>query len=306
MKKKIVALSLCVAMLAIAVIGGTLAYFTDNDQVENTFTIGNIDIDLYEKSDCDGDGELDEQEFQEYLKYSNIMPGDALPKEAHIRNQSNKNAAYVRVAVVMNNLAVINDAIDGVYEGKGYAADEIQAIYDEVFEGWGVNYSKRAEFPSGSRMWMDSRVGEGSPVLCNIDTIARINENYYRIDCANAFMTAEEKAAENGDGIFDVNWDDLSVSYYVNAAKTGERVYVFYLKLNAGEDYTLFDGLNAPADFDNEQMKMFDNLKINIYADAIQVDNFVETTDPVTGDVTPAYVNAFNALEAAHPLGWWN
>ena len=29
MKKKVLALSLCVVMLAIAIVGGTLAYFTD-------------------------------------------------------------------------------------------------------------------------------------------------------------------------------------------------------------------------------------------------------------------------------------
>lgn len=48
MKKKIVALSLCVAMLAIAIIGGTLAYFTDTDSETNTFTVGNVKIDLIE------------------------------------------------------------------------------------------------------------------------------------------------------------------------------------------------------------------------------------------------------------------
>ena len=32
MKKKITALCLCVALLAVAVVGASLAYFTDNDQ----------------------------------------------------------------------------------------------------------------------------------------------------------------------------------------------------------------------------------------------------------------------------------
>ena len=48
MKKKV--LSLClVAMLAItAVVGGTMAYFTDTDDATNEFTVGNVDIDLTE------------------------------------------------------------------------------------------------------------------------------------------------------------------------------------------------------------------------------------------------------------------
>ena len=40
MKKKILAMCLCVAMLAIAIVGGTLAYFTDTDTQTNVFTNG--------------------------------------------------------------------------------------------------------------------------------------------------------------------------------------------------------------------------------------------------------------------------
>lgn len=49
MKKKLVAISLVVAMLAIAVIGGSLAYFTDTDEATNTFTTGGVAIDLIEQ-----------------------------------------------------------------------------------------------------------------------------------------------------------------------------------------------------------------------------------------------------------------
>lgn len=59
MKKKILALTLCVVMAAIAIVGGTLAYFTDTDKATNTFTAGNIDIDLTEpKWDAIGEKKL--------------------------------------------------------------------------------------------------------------------------------------------------------------------------------------------------------------------------------------------------------
>ena len=48
MKKKLLALVLVVALAATAVIGGTLAYFTDTDEAVNTFTLGNVKIDLQE------------------------------------------------------------------------------------------------------------------------------------------------------------------------------------------------------------------------------------------------------------------
>lgn len=47
-KKQIVALATCVSTVAIAVVGGTLAYFTDTDKEVNTFTVGNVKIELIE------------------------------------------------------------------------------------------------------------------------------------------------------------------------------------------------------------------------------------------------------------------
>ena len=48
MKKKITAIFLCVALVAIAIVGASLAYFTDTDAATNTFTVGNVKIDLIE------------------------------------------------------------------------------------------------------------------------------------------------------------------------------------------------------------------------------------------------------------------
>lgn len=293
MKKKIVALALVFAMAAIAIVGGTLAYLTSRDQVVNTFTVGNVKIDLYEYTDYDGDGELNlDKKFQQELKYSDIMPGDALPKVPYVENTGN-NTAYVRVAVVMNHVSAINDAIDGVYEDKGYTAEQIQAVYDEVFNGWGINYGKRTA--DSRRMWMDSRVGEGSKVLCNIDTYAQLEDSSYEYygmyDINNQFQSDIEKwRTENiPDGFI---YGDDEASYY-SCIEDEERIYVFYLKLEPGEKYKLFDGLNVPADFNADQLAMFEGLQIGIYADAIQADGF-ET-----------YTEAFNALQTANPLGWW-
>ena len=48
MKKKITAIFLCVALVAIAIVGASLAYFTDTKTATNTFTVGNVKIDLIE------------------------------------------------------------------------------------------------------------------------------------------------------------------------------------------------------------------------------------------------------------------
>ena len=50
MKKKLTAIFLCVALVAIAVVGASLAYFTDTKSATNTFTVGNVKIKLLESS----------------------------------------------------------------------------------------------------------------------------------------------------------------------------------------------------------------------------------------------------------------
>ena len=47
-KRKIILLAVALFTVAILAIGGTLAYFTDTDYEKNTFTIGNVQIDLIE------------------------------------------------------------------------------------------------------------------------------------------------------------------------------------------------------------------------------------------------------------------
>ena len=49
MKKKIITLCLVVALAATAIIGGTLAYFTDTDTKDNTFAVGSVQIALVEQ-----------------------------------------------------------------------------------------------------------------------------------------------------------------------------------------------------------------------------------------------------------------
>ena len=47
-KKKILTIALCVALVAALVVGASIAYFTDTKAETNTFTIGNVKIQLLE------------------------------------------------------------------------------------------------------------------------------------------------------------------------------------------------------------------------------------------------------------------
>ena len=67
MKKKIIALCLVVCLAAVAVIGGTLAYFTDTDQATNTFSAGGVAIDLIEQ-------ERGENGLQDFTQGKVLLP----------------------------------------------------------------------------------------------------------------------------------------------------------------------------------------------------------------------------------------
>ncbi|MBR4411287.1 MAG: SipW-dependent-type signal peptide-containing protein [Firmicutes bacterium] len=88
MKKKILTLCMVVALVATAAIGGTLAYFTDTDDATNTFTVGNVQIDLTEPK-WEEAGSKDAPE---------VYPGEALAKDPTVTN-TGKNPCFVRISV---------------------------------------------------------------------------------------------------------------------------------------------------------------------------------------------------------------
>ena len=90
MRKKLVALSMAVLMLAVCVIGGTLAYFTDTtDAKVNTFEVGNVDIDLTET------------EWDQSAKHI-LMPGKSFKKNPTITVANDSQDAYVFLEMTIN------------------------------------------------------------------------------------------------------------------------------------------------------------------------------------------------------------
>lgn len=107
MKKKITALCLCVALLAVAVVGASLAYFTDNDQADNTFTAGSVKIKLIEQQSNEDHTGFVPYEGNKVLmpivgsaqgeKYPNGQPAakNYIDKVVTIKNTGN-SAAWIR------------------------------------------------------------------------------------------------------------------------------------------------------------------------------------------------------------------
>lgn len=100
MKKKILTIALVVALIAIMV-SGTFAYFTAEDQVSNTFTIGSVKIEIYEN---DAATEKDTIEFGTLTPIVNVdapsQDPNYIKKVVEVKN-TGANDAYIRTHIAI-------------------------------------------------------------------------------------------------------------------------------------------------------------------------------------------------------------
>lgn len=271
--KKVLALMLVAVMTAGIAIFGTMAYLTqDVGDEENVFSVGNIDISLSEDVDVYGEGG-EVKETEDGAAYTGVMPGDYLKKEVTVTNNG-KTDAYVAVTVTLNNAREINNAIDDVY-----GDDKAQAIYDFIFDGWGLKHSKDLDGDGANDAGMRLTItGDDMPEhVLHVDSVKTIDE-YTNVYTQNWW---ENEVTPTTQGKF--------TGYYSQNMGTYEICYTYYLYLPAGESSTLFEGLNVPAYFNAEQLAMFDGLVINVEAKAIQADNMGVADDEIYGEAKTAF-----------------
>ena len=104
MKKKILAMCLVVALAATAIAGATLAFFTDTDKADNTFTTGTVKIQLVEEQ-RNGEGREEFVQDQKIYPYTGVA-GDKDQAKNYVDKIVNvkrlgSEAAYVRVLVAV-------------------------------------------------------------------------------------------------------------------------------------------------------------------------------------------------------------
>ena len=138
-KKSILMAAIAVMLVAVLVVGGTLAYFTDTKSATNTFTVGNVKIDLIESTyhregnDNSGDKDIPDpthaasgmkyvtdghkaftddeikanaKTYADYIgtKGVGMVPGRGVAKCPYVIN-TGANAAYIRIRVMVPSRA---------------------------------------------------------------------------------------------------------------------------------------------------------------------------------------------------------
>lgn len=193
MKKKVLSLALCLALAATAVVGGTLAYFTDTDSATNTFTTANVKIDLIEqerkteKTD-DGQDKVSLGNFENgKVLYPIVGSAQTDPKDEFGLTTA-KN--YVDKIVTVKNLAAdayvrVYYAIPTVLDNVGAAAQNIVHVND------GNKFVAAGNKADGQAINADFTAYMGSETSLGTATIDNVSYNVYYRDY-NKVLTKDE------------------------------------------------------------------------------------------------------------------
>ena len=215
MKKKITALCLCVALLAIAVVGASLAYFTDTKSATNTFTMGNVAIKLDETNVNDPNG------ARVTSNAYNVYPGAVVTKDPIVHNVG-ANAAYIRATVNVSNWMNLVSAyypdFEETFPNDGYKA-ALNLLVGELGEGWSVVGVEAGDTFTIGQFDAKFILKYDGKLAANADTTAMFQTVTIPtgIDNANADSFKEVKVvaqAIQADG-FDT-WEDAFAAYDAN------------------------------------------------------------------------------------------
>ena len=153
-RSKVLLTLLCAAALVVTSVFGTMAYLTDDDAVTNTFTVGEVHINLDEE-DITKD---DESRTETGNTYDEILPGHTYVKDPTVTVLNDSEDSYVRMLVTVDYKA---------------AADAVLAKHD--YDSW-FNFNTNWVV-NGAPVTTKYTVGEGTEA---VDMIKRTYEFRYK------------------------------------------------------------------------------------------------------------------------------
>ena len=107
-KRKALLLTFCAVLLVVASVLGTIAYLTANDTVTNTFTVGQVAINLDEaKVNPDGTpvANADRVKANSYK----LLPGHTYAKDPTVTVLKGSESSYIKMTVTFNKATELDD-----------------------------------------------------------------------------------------------------------------------------------------------------------------------------------------------------
>ena len=203
-KTKALTLSLCAVLLVVTTVFATMAYLTSQDSVNNTFTVGKVEITLDEAQVNDygvptdpvvntftyGDINITLTETKPANQQAKIIPGVDIEKDPKVTVKAGSEACWLFVKVengLGNAEATGNTTIAAQMAAKGWS----------LLDGTGNIYAYRTTVTAGA----DIKVFESFKIADNADVAAyegaKINVTAYAVQ-ADGFETAAAAWAAAG------------------------------------------------------------------------------------------------------------
>ena len=258
-KKKLGLMAASVALIASAVLFGTLAYFTDSESVANTFTVGNIDIQLDEAVvnnygepmngnnvvngyiDANGNivdnapvvdrtqdpADATEKEGNSYK----LVPGRTYVKDPTMTVVAGSEPAYVRMLVTISHIEVF----DAIFDAMDNATNQVdKPELTDIFNGhdntvWEYNAEYRSQTTTPGTITYEFRYRDANAATVN---------------------TVDARDAQ----------DNIVLE-------------------------PLFDSFTVPGFFGSAQIQDLDGMTITVIGQAIQADSFVADGTKTAEDV---------------------
>lgn len=208
-KSKALLLTLCAVLLVAASVLGTMAYLTSTAKVENTFTIGKVEIKL-DEAKVTADGIPVEGADRVTANSYKLMPGTTYTKDPTVTVKAGSEESYVRMKVTFNNAKeIIALCTDPEY------ADEVTGVENAFPLIRMVNFVK-ANAAKWDGIIPDNMVETGEMLA---------DAKYFAYDeTANTltyyFYYKATVSGTNGDVVLPVLFDSIKVPEHV----TGEQL----------------------------------------------------------------------------------
>ena len=263
MKKKLIAISLVVAMLAVAIVGGSLAYFTDTKSATNTFTVGNVKIELLEsqyhrvnagKGNATGETE---PRSGGYLWAANVdMQGTTENTPNYVTSGEDWDGLYFSDAQIEADAKTYKD---------GYFAEHSQ----NMVPGANVRKNPYVKNTGASDAYIRIRTLIPVSLFDVIDsgpsywTTTAMNEGQVTSNAVNTYLTSGPAAVKQveRDGIMYYEYDFT----FVKAVKPGELTF-----------WNVWGNIAINKDATAEDLANVESFDVIFEADAIQADGFAD------------------------------
>lgn len=207
-KSKALLLTLCAVLLVAASVLGTMAYLTSTAKVENTFTIGKVEIKL-DEAKVNADGIPVEGAARVQANSYKLMPGTTYTKDPTVTVKAGSEESYVRMKVTFNNAtAIIALCTDPEF------ADDGPTGVENAFP-----LIRMVKFVEANAAKWDGIIPDNM-----VDTEEMLADEYY-FDAANDTLTYyfyynETVGAPDGDVVLPVLFNSITVPDWA----TGEQL----------------------------------------------------------------------------------